>query len=65
MRPGDVFGPKYPYYMTLSQLPEDLIREYDLEGKDRYIGTSTGFLFVVDPYSYKVTRVIAPERSGR
>jgi hypothetical protein len=65
VRPGDVFGPNYPYYMSLSDLPEDMVREYDLEGKDRYIGTSNGYLFVVDPYSFKVTRVIAPEQSVR
>jgi len=65
VRTGDVFGPKYPYYITISDLPPDMVREYDLESKDRFIGTSTGYLFVVDPYSYKVTQVIAPERSSR
>lgn len=63
VRPGDVFGPKYPYYISISELPEDMVREYDLESKDRYIGTSTGYLFVVDPFSYKVTQVIAPEQA--
>jgi hypothetical protein len=63
VRPGDVFGPKYPYYISFSELPDDMVREYDLEGKDRYIGTSSGYLFVVDPYSFKVTQVIAPEQA--
>jgi hypothetical protein len=62
VRTGDVFGPNYPYYITLGDLPEDMVREYELEGKDRYIGTSNGYLFVVDPYSFKVTQVIAPEQ---
>jgi len=63
VRPGDVFGAKYPYYMSFSELPQDMVREYDLEGRNRYIGTSTGYLFVVDPYSFKVTQVIAPEQA--
>ena len=65
VRTGDVFGPKYPYYITISDLPPDMVREYELESKDRFIGTSTGYLFVVDPYSYKVTQVIAPDRPSR
>lgn len=63
VRTGDVFGPKYPYYMSIGDLPADMVREYELDAKDRYIGTSTGYLFVVDPYSFKVTQVIAPEQA--
>jgi hypothetical protein len=62
VRTGDVFGTTYPYYISLSDLPEDMVREYELEGKDRYVGTSNGYLFVVDPYTFKVTQVIAPEQ---
>ena len=62
VRTGDVFGPDYPYYISLSDLPPDMAREYELDAKESYIGTSTGYLFVVDPYSYKVTQVIAPEQ---
>jgi hypothetical protein len=65
VRSGDFFGPNYPYYMDVSALPADMVSDYELEGTDRYIGTSNGYLFVVDPHSYKVTRVIAPERSVR
>lgn len=65
VRSGDVFGPNYPYYMDLSQLPANMASDYELEGTDRYIGTSNGYLFVIDPHSYKVTRVIEPERNVR
>lgn len=63
VRPGVIFGPKYPYYITINEVPQDMVREYDLESKDRYIGTSSGYLFVVDPYSFKVTQVIAPAQA--
>jgi hypothetical protein len=63
VRTGDVFGPNYPYYLSVSDLPQDMVREYELESKDRYVGTSNGYLFVVDPYSFKVTQVIAPEQA--
>jgi hypothetical protein len=50
VRSGDFFGPNYPYYMDVSALPADMVSDYELEGTDRYIGTSNGYLFVVDPH---------------
>ena len=63
IRMNDVFGPNYPYYLKVTDLPEDSVREYDLDTRSRYIATSSGYIFVIDPNGYQVTRVIAPERS--
>lgn len=63
VRMNDVFGPNYPYYLKVTDLPEDTAREYDLDTRSRYIATSDGYIFVIDPNGYQVTRVIAPERS--
>jgi hypothetical protein len=60
VRMHDVFGPNYPYYIKLSALPSDIVRQYDLEARSLYVGTSNGYLFVVDPNGYWVTRVISP-----
>jgi hypothetical protein len=60
VRMHDVFGPNYPYYTDLSALPLDIVRQYDLEGRSRYVVTSNSYIFVVDPDGYWVTRVIAP-----
>jgi hypothetical protein len=60
VRMHDIFGPNYPYYIKLSALPPDIVRQYDLEARSLYIGTSNGYLFVVDPNGYWVTRVISP-----
>jgi hypothetical protein len=60
VRMHDVFGPNYPYYVKLSALPPDIVRQYDLEARSLYVGTSNGYLFVVDPNGYWVTRVISP-----
>jgi hypothetical protein len=63
VRMNDVFGANYPYYLKVTDLPEDIAREYGLDPRSRYIATSNGYIFVVDPEGYEVTRVIAPERS--
>lgn len=63
VRMNDVFGPNYPYYLKVTDLPEDAVREYGLDVRSRYIATSDGYIFVIDPEGYEVRRVIAPERS--
>ena len=53
---GYVFGPSYaytPYYM----LPHDYTVRYSLDPNGRYV-YSNGYIYVVDPTSYAVTRVI-------
>ena len=65
VRMHDVFGPNYPYYMKLADLPPDIVRQYDLEPRSLYVGTSNGYLFVVDPNGYWVTRVISPVVNDR
>jgi hypothetical protein len=65
VRMNDVFGPNYPYYMRLNELPMDIVRQYDLEPRSRYVATSNGYIFVVDPEGFEVTRVIEPERNDR
>ncbi|NUQ18040.1 MAG: hypothetical protein HOP95_06245 [Sphingomonas sp.] len=63
VRMNDVFGPDYPYYLKQTDLPADTVREYGLDLRSRYIVTSNGFIFVIDPDGFEVTRVIAPESS--
>lgn len=65
VRMHDVFGPNYPYYIKLTDISDDTVRQYDLEPRDLYIGTSNGYLFVVDPNGYWVTRVIPPVVNDR
>ena len=53
---GYVFGPSYsytPYYM----LPHDYTVRYSLDPAGRYV-YSNGYIYVVDPATYAVTRVI-------
>lgn len=65
VRMHDVFGPNYPYYIKLADIDDDTVRQYDLEPRDLYIGTSNGYLFVIDPNGYWVTRVIPPVVNDR
>jgi hypothetical protein len=65
VRMHDVFGPNYPYYIKLTDIPDDIVRQYDLEPRSLYVGTSNGYLFVVDPNGYWVTRVISPVVNDR
>jgi hypothetical protein len=53
---GYVFGPTYaytPYY----ELPHDYVVRYSLEPSGRYV-YSNGYIYVVDPTTYAVTRII-------
>jgi hypothetical protein len=53
---GHVFGPTYTY-TPVTALPEPVVSYYDLEPKFRYVYTD-GYVYVVDPSTYAVTRVI-------
>ncbi|RST30317.1 hypothetical protein HMF7854_05380 [Sphingomonas ginkgonis] len=54
---GTVFGPNYSYYSDYSTLPQPLVTQYSLAPSARYVSTD-GYVYVVDPQSYAVTRVI-------
>src|SRR4051812_35640314 len=53
---GYVFGPKYGY-TTYRTLPAPLVSYYHLDPDGRYV-YSNGYVYVVDPSTYAVTRVI-------
>jgi hypothetical protein len=53
---GYVFGPTYSY-TALSAIPSNLVTEYSLDPGGRYV-YQNGYLYVVDPKSYAVTKVI-------
>ena len=53
---GYVFGPKYDY-TPFSMLPPDYVSQYSLAPDGRYV-YSNGYIYVVDPTTYAVTRVI-------
>jgi len=53
---GYVFGPNYSY-STFSTLPAPLVSYYHLDPNGRYV-YSNGYVYVVDPTTYAVTRVI-------
>jgi hypothetical protein len=53
---GYVFGPTYDY-TTYSTLPAPLVSHYHLDSDGRYV-YSNGYVYVVDPTTYAVTRVI-------
>jgi hypothetical protein len=57
---GYVFGPSYTY-TTLSDLPQTVVVQEHLSPDARYV-YSDGYLYVVDPSSYAVTRVITVPR---
>ena len=56
---GTVFGPNYTYYTPVSSLPPAIVTQYDLTNADRYV-TADGYIYVVDPNTYAVIKVIAP-----
>ena len=53
---GYVFGPSYGY-TTYSDIPQPVVSHYSLDADERYV-YSDGYVYVVDPSSYAVTRVI-------
>src|SRR3954465_9774167 len=53
---GYVFGPKYDY-TPFGMLPHDYVVRYDLDPNGRYV-YSNGYIYVVDPTTYAVSRVI-------
>jgi hypothetical protein len=53
---GYVFGPNYSY-STFSTLPAPLVSYYHLEPNGRYV-YNNGYVYVVDPSTYAITRVI-------
>jgi hypothetical protein len=56
---GYVFGPNYTYYTDYSTIPQTVVTQYHLSPDYRYVSTN-GYVFVVDPHTYAVTQVIAP-----
>jgi hypothetical protein len=56
---GYVFGPNYTYYSPFSDLPQPMVTQYSLSPDYRYV-TADGYIYVVDPKTYAVTKVIAP-----
>jgi hypothetical protein len=53
---GYVFGPTYDY-TTFSTLPAPVVSYYHLDPDGRYV-YSNGYVYVVDPTTYAVTRVL-------
>jgi hypothetical protein len=53
---GYVFGPTYGY-TTVSGLPAPVVSYYNLNTDNRYV-YSNGYVYVVDPTTYAVTRVL-------
>ena len=51
-----MFGPNYAY-STLSALPAPVVTYDSLTASNRYV-YSNGYIYVVDPTTYAVTRVI-------
>jgi len=53
---GYVFGPKYDY-TPFAMLPPDYVTQYSLDPNGHYV-YSNGYIYVVDPTTYAVTKVI-------
>jgi len=53
---GYVFGPRYAY-TTYSDIPQPVVTYYKLDSNGRYV-YSNGYVYVVDPTTYAVTRVL-------
>jgi hypothetical protein len=53
---GYVFGPNYTY-TTIGDLPGPAVTYYKLGDSNRYV-YSDGYIYVIDPATYAVTRVI-------
>lgn len=59
VRVGTVFGPHYTYYTGVNSLPKTVVTQYKLTPQDRYV-SADGYVYVVDPHTFAVTKVIAP-----
>ena len=53
---GYVFGPSYSY-TAVTDIPAPVVTQYKLAPDERYV-YDDGYVYVVDPSSYAVTRVI-------
>jgi hypothetical protein len=53
---GYVFGPNYTY-TTLGDIPQPVVTYYKLGSTDRYV-YNDGYLYIVDPNTGAVTKVI-------
>jgi hypothetical protein len=53
---GYAFGPTYAY-TPFSDLPQPVVTHYKLTSDGRYV-YSDGYVYVVDPTTYAVTRVL-------
>jgi hypothetical protein len=56
---GYVFGPNYTY-TAVSDIPQPVVGYYHLDPNGRYV-FSNGYVYVVDPTTYAVTKVIDVE----
>ena len=55
-RVGYAFGPSYSY-TDYSALPQPIVTRYHLRENYRYVNDN-GYVYVVNPRTYRVTRVI-------
>lgn len=55
---GYVFGPNYSY-TPITDIPEPVVTYNHLEPNGRYV-YSDGYVYVIDPTTYAITRVIDP-----
>ena len=53
---GYVFGPSYAY-TAVTDIPQTVVTQYKLGDTNRYV-YADGYVYVVDPSNYAVTRVI-------
>lgn len=57
VKEGTMFGPDYTYYSNYKTLPQSVVTQYSLSPDYRYVSTDH-YIYVVDPHSYAVTKVI-------
>jgi hypothetical protein len=55
---GHLFGPNYSY-SDMDSVPPSIVTRYHLRSRFRYV-TQSGHIYVVDPRTYRVVRVITP-----
>jgi hypothetical protein len=53
---GYVFGPSYSY-TAVNTIPQNYVSEYGLDPNGRYV-YQDGYLYVVDPSTYAVNKII-------